>query len=565
VAARLASAVPARLASLRTAIAMPPARCLRIAVALLLIAQTAALKLGGLGGLSSAAPPKSKHFDLLVIGGGSGGLAASKAAAELGKRVAVCDFVTPSPQGTKWGLGGTCVNVGCIPKKLMHHAALLGEAQQDSRWYGWRAADEDGISCEVDHDWERLVQSVQNYVKSMNFAYKAQCRTNDVDYFDAFARFVDPHTVEATTRDGVKNVLTADQFIVCTGGRPSYPDIPGAREHAITSDDIFSLPSSPGKTLVVGGGYVALECAGFLHGLGCETTVAIRSVPLRGFDQQMAQHVVDHMAAKGVTFTRGATLAAVELLPSGKKRVSWESTGGVGSAPAAAEEFDTVLLAVGRDAFTHKMGLENAGVERHAETGKLPVSNEQTNVEHIYAIGDVIDGSSLNPPSELTELTPVAIQAGRLLANRLYGGSTVPMDYQLVPTTVYTPLEYGCVGYSEEAAIATFGDANIEVYHQYFEPLEGRIADMCEPSLEKRPACYAKLIVHAAEGGRVVGLHVCGPHAGEMTQGFAVAMRCGATKADFDNTVGIHPTTVEVFTTMDVTKRSGKSAQAKTC
>ena len=154
-AARLASAVPARLASLRTAIAMPSAPCLRLDVALLLIAQTAALKLGGLGGLTAAAPPKSKHFDLLVIGGGSGGLAASKAAAQLGKRVAVCDYVTPSPQGSKWGLGGTCVNVGCIPKKLMHHAALLGEAHRESRWYGWRAADEDGISCEVDHDWER--------------------------------------------------------------------------------------------------------------------------------------------------------------------------------------------------------------------------------------------------------------------------------------------------------------------------------------------------------------------------------------------------------------------------
>jgi len=208
------------------------------------------------------------------------------------------------------------------------------------------------------------------------------------------------------------------------------------------------------------------------------------------------------------------------------------------------------------------MGLDKAGVERHEVNGKLPVTREQkTSADHIYAIGDVVDGSSLSPPSELTELTPVAIQAGRLLVGQLYGGSSVHMDYQLVPTTVYTPLEYGCVGFSEAAAIAEFGEANVEVYHQYFKPLEWRITF----PRHMDDSCYAKLVVHTADAGRVVGLHICGPHAGEMTQGFAVAMRCGATKADFDNTVGIHPTTVEILTTMGVTKRSGASAQIKTC
>ena len=193
--------------------------------------------------------------------------------------------------------------------------------------------------------------------------------------------------------------------------------------------------------------------------------------------------------------------------------------------------------------------------------------HEQTNVEHIYAIGDIIDGDALEPPSQLTELTPVAIQAGRLLANRLYGapgGNPNPsgkeMDYRMVPTTVFTPIEYGCVGYTEEDAVAEFGAENLEVFHQYYQPLDWRLVK----SRGDRSA-FVKLLVHTADADRVVGLHVCGPHAGEMTQGFAVAMRCGATKADFDETVGIHPTSAEILTTMDVTKRSGISPSSKAC
>ena len=269
--------------------------------------QVDALKLGTLLGKTQEAPQK-RHFDLLVIGGGSGGLAASKAAAELGKKVAVCNFVKPSyvkstgpitilsrrltvrilyigrPQGTTWGLGGTCVNVGCIPKKLMHHAAQLGEARKDSIWYGWEVPDDEGndrhrsqfLVPEADHSWATLVTNVQNHIKSTNFAYRAQCRSNDVEYLDAFATFINPKTVEAVTKSGVKTTITADDFILCTGGRPRYPDIPGALEHCITSDDVFSMKTPPGKTLVVGGGYVALECAGFINGLGYQTKVGAK-------------------------------------------------------------------------------------------------------------------------------------------------------------------------------------------------------------------------------------------------------------------------------------------------
>jgi thioredoxin reductase (NADPH) len=220
-----------------------------------------------------------------------------------------------------------------------------------------------------------------------------------------------------------------------------------------------------------------------------------------------------------------------------------------------------VLLAVGRDAYTHKLGLDEAGVARNAVNGKIPVRDEQTNVPHIYAIGDIVDGEALEPPSALTELTPVAIQAGRLLARRLYGATGgKQMDYRMVPTTVFTPIEYGCVGYTEEGAVAEFGAENLEVFHQYYQPLEWRLVK----SRADRSA-FVKLIVHKADSDRVVGMHVCGPHAGEITQGFALALRCGATKTDLDETVGIHPTSAEVLTTLDVTKRSGVSPKPKAC
>uniref|UniRef100_A0A7S2NDE8 thioredoxin-disulfide reductase (NADPH) n=1 Tax=Haptolina brevifila TaxID=156173 RepID=A0A7S2NDE8_9EUKA len=503
--------------------------------------------------MAEATPPPPQptvlHYDLLVIGGGSGGLQCSKVAAKLGKKVACCDFVKPSPAGTTWGLGGTCVNVGCIPKKLMHQAALHGKAIKDSKSFGWDTADQ------VKHSWTEMVTNVQMHVKSLNFGYRADLMSNQVKYLNAFATFLDPHTVQAVDKKGKITHVTADQFVVCTGGRPRYPDIPGAKEHCITSDDVFALKSAPGKTLVVGASYVALECAGFIHGVGFETQVMMRSIPLRGFDQQMAGIIKNDMAKEGINFIEGAVPTSVEKLENGMKKVHWQyKDGSVGS-----DEYDTVMFAVGRDVCTGGMGLDKAGVQVNPKTGKIPTVNEQTNVPHIYAIGDVIDGDALSPPSALTELTPVAIQAGKLLAQRLYGGDSAQMNYQNVPTTVYTPLEYGAIGYSEEDAEKKFGSGRIEVYHTYFTPLELTLPHRGEN------ACYAKLICDKEDSERVLGLHVCGPSAGEMTQGFAVAIKLGATKADFDDTVGIHPTNAEQFTTIHVTKSSGASAETTGC
>jgi len=404
------------------------------------------------------------------------------------------------------------------------------------------------------HTWETMVEKVNEHIHSLNFGYRSELMEKNIKYFNAYAKFVDPHTVEATDKKGKVTKITADKFVIATGGRPKYPDIPGAKEHCITSDDIFWMKTPPGKTLVVGASYVALECAGFIHGLQYDTKVMMRSIPLRGFDQQMAMQVKTYMEEHGINFIDGAVPTAIEKTASGTKKVSWKSKDG----SCSSEEFDTVLLAIGRNVCTNEIGLDMTGVAVSAN-GKIPTLNEQTNVPHIYAIGDIIDGEKLVPPSATTELTPVAIQAGKLLAQRLYGGQSSLMDYSKVATTVYTPLEYGAVGLSEEDAIKVYGAENIEVYHSYFKPLEWTLPHRGDN------ACYAKLVCHIPDSMRVLGFHVCGPNAGEMTQGFAVAVKCGATKADFDSTVGIHPTTAEEFTVLSATKRSGQSAEKKGC
>jgi len=272
-----------------------------------------------------ASPSSFPRIESQVIGGGSGGLACSKKAAQLGKKVAVCDFVKPSPIGTEWKLGGTCVNVGCIPKKLMHQAALLGEGMKDSESYGWAPS-------ERKHDWAQMVQNVQDHIHSLNFGYRSELMENNVKYLNAYASFIDPHTVETVNKKGKKEIITADQFVIATGGRPRYPDIPGARELCITSDDVFSMKAPPGKTLVVGASYVALECAGFIHGVGWDTTVMMRSIPLRGFDQQMAMQALQSSLVTyrppplSLAFLK-VLLSVCHNLSFHRSRSTWRSTG----------------------------------------------------------------------------------------------------------------------------------------------------------------------------------------------------------------------------------------------
>jgi len=482
-------------------------------------------------------------YDLIVIGGGSGGLAASKEAASFGKKVAVCDFVVPTPQGTTWGLGGTCVNVGCIPKKLMHKAAIIGEDLKDARAFGW------DVPEQVLHSWTNMVNEVQSYVKSLNFGYRKVLREKTVTYLNAYAQFVDAHTIKVTDKKNNVQHITARDFIIAVGGRPNYPDIPGAKEYSITSDDLFSLKYHPGKCLIVGASYIALECAGFLHAVGMDCTIMVRSILLRGFDQQLAEMIGDHMMGHGVKFIRPCVPTKIEKVSDGKPGL-YKVSGKMESGEIVEGEYNTILFAVGRSACTDNIGLDNIGVKLNPSNGKILVNKEErTSVNNVYAIGDVIDGK--------LELTPVAIQAGKLLAQRLYNNQTILTDYVNVPTTVFTPLEYGFVGLSEEDAVARYGKDDIEVYHSSYQPLEY--------ALTNRDKCYGKLVCVKSKGERVVGFHVLGPNAGEITQGFALGVKLGAKKSDFDNLIGIHPTTAEVFTSLSITKSSGESVEKTPC
>lgn len=488
----------------------------------------------------------SYDYDAIVIGGGSGGLACAKDIVNTDPKLkVVClDYVKPTPIGTTWGLGGTCVNVGCIPKKLMHQAALLGQSLEDARAFGWE------FSEEVKHSWTQMVEAIQNHIGSLNWNYRTQLRDKGVKYVNALSEFTDPHTIKHVNRRGKEETITGARIILSVGGRPKYPDIPGAKEYGITSDDLFSLSEPPGKTLVVGASYVALECAGFLAKLGFDTSCMVRSILLRGFDQQMAEKAGDYMMKQKVKFIRKSVPTKIELISETPKRIKVyyknSETGTEGT-----EEFNTVLFAIGRDPDTKGLGLDKAGVITNKWTGKIPTVYEQTNVPHIYAIGDVQQGKH--------ELTPLAIQAGRMLAKRLFGDSKLHCDYVNVPTTVFTPLEYGCIGLTEEDSEFIFGQNNIEVYHIHFQPLEFTV-----PGRDTAD-CYMKLVVNKSDDERVLGLHVLSPNAGEITQGYGVAMRLGAKKIDFDGTVGIHPTCSESFTSLTVTKSSGVDTTVSGC
>lgn len=486
----------------------------------------------------------TEDYDLVVIGGGSGGLACAKAASQLQKKVAVLDFVTPSTQGTTWGLGGTCVNVGCIPKKLMHHASLLGDAIRDSKAYGWNVPDQ------VQSDWTTLSTAVQNHVKSLNWGHRVQLRDKNVEYINGLGSFKDPHTVRVKESNGTERLLKTRNAVIAVGVRPYVPSqIPGAVEYGVTSDDLFWMKKSPGKTLLIGASYIALECGGFLNGLGFDTSIMVRSRLLKQFDQQMAELVAESMESKGTRFLRKCVPVSIEKDSRGRLVVKYED---LTNRQTKEEVFDTVMFATGRHAVTNNLNLEALGIEVDQTTQKVfgghSDDHERTSVANIYAIGDILH----NRP----ELTPVAIQAGQLLADRLFGGSQVQMDYDMIPTTVFTPLEYGVVGISEEKAVSCHGEENIEVYHAFYTPLEFAVP--------RRDAshCYIKAICF---GDRILGLHLIGPNAGEVIQGFAVALRCGATWSGLSGSVGIHPTTAEEVVKLHITKRSGADPTVTGC
>mmetsp|Transcript_20540 Transcript_20540/g.56699 ORF Transcript_20540/g.56699 Transcript_20540/m.56699 type:complete len:632 (+) Transcript_20540:71-1966(+) len=492
----------------------------------------------------------SYDYDLIVIGGGSGGMAASKEAAGLGAKVACLDFVKPSPKGTTWGLGGTCVNVGCIPKKLFHAGSLLHESiKKDAPAYGVQVGGDenfkDGFIQEpaTKVHWGVLRENIQNYIRSLNFKYRVRLREKEVTYLNKLGKFLDPHTIEVVDKKGRVSTLTSSRFLIATGGRPTPLQCEGG-ELAISSDDVFALEESPGKTLCVGASYISLECAGFLAGIGLDVTVAVRSILLRGFDRECSDKIGEYMKDHGVQFRNKVTPTKLEKTESNQIKVTFSD--------GSEDTYDTVLSAIGRQADTDKLGLDKIGVEVNPKNKRIPGTLEQTACPNVYAVGDVLD--------DTPELTPVAIQAGVLLSRRLFGESKEAMDYLNVCTTVFTPLEYGCVGYSEDEAIEKFGESGVEVNHREFLPLEWSL------SLGRTHSfAYAKIIVDKTPQQNVLGMHFLGPNAGEVLQGYGVSMKQGLTFKALTDTVGIHPTSSEELVTMSVTKSSGEDCSAGGC
>eukprot|EP00371_Babesia_bovis_P000222 XP_001608869.1 thiodoxin reductase [Babesia bovis T2Bo] len=491
---------------------------------------------------NSAIDPSSVEpelYDLAVIGGGCSGLAAAKEAARLGAKTVLFDYVRPSPRGTKWGLGGTCVNVGCIPKKLMHYAGILGHAEHDREMLGWSDAS-------PKHDWSKMIQTIQNYVKMLNFSYRSGLLTTGVKYINAFATLEKDHQVSYLGPNGPERIK-AKHILIAIGTRPIIPEeVKGAYEYSITSDDLMSLSHPVGKTLIVGGSFVALECAGFLTALGYDVTVAVRSIILRGFDRQCAEKVGDLMENMGTRFIRGSSPTSVTKLADGKLEVTFDN--------GHVETYDTLMYATGRKLHGIYKYLSDLGI-KFSKSGLIETDNGMTGYPNVYAVGDVAEG---NPA-----LATVAVKDGEMLARRLFGNSNKLMDLNYVPMCVFTPIEYGKCGLSEEEAVKKYGD--VDIYLKEFTSLEFSAVhrhkvewmQTDEMDVDMPPTCLSKMI--CKKDGTIVGIHFVGPNAGEIIQGLCVAVRLGAKKSDFDDTIGVHPTDAESFMNLTVTKASGES------
>jgi len=448
----------------------------------------------------------AEKFDFVVIGGGSGGLAAAQRAAEYGARVVLAE---PGP------LGGTCVNVGCVPKKVMWNAAELGSALHDAVDYGFNVS-----SAPV--DWALLKHKRDVYIERLNGLYAANLAKRSVELVRARASFLDTHTVSAGER-----ALRADHILIATGGRPLLPQIPGA-QLGITSDGFFQLEVRPQRVAVVGGSYIGIELAGIFAGLGTQTTLVLRGdVALRAFDPMLGETILKILREEGVELVTHAAPAALTRDAQGGLQI--EARDGRRLGP-----FDCVLWGIGRGAAVEDLALARAGVQLDAQGFIAGDLYQATSVPGIYAVGDVTGRAAL---------TPVAIAAGRRLSDRLFGGQTDRhLDYESIPTVIFGRPPIGTVGLSEPQARERYGAANVSVFRSGFVSLYYAMTTA-------KPRSEMKLVTAGPEQ-RIVGLHVVGQGADEMLQGFAVALRMGATKRDFDDTVAIHPTSAEEFVTM---------------
>ncbi|MBH0060084.1 glutathione-disulfide reductase [Pseudoalteromonas sp. NZS71] len=451
----------------------------------------------------------TQHFDYIAIGGGSGGIASANRAAMRGAKVALIEAKH---------MGGTCVNVGCVPKKVMWHGAQVAEAIN-------LYAPDYGFNVEVKgFDWSKLVESREAYIGRIHKGYDSGLASNGVTVIKGFAKFVDNKTVEVNGEH-----YTADHILIAVGGRPSIPHIEGA-EHGIDSNGFFELKEQPKRVAVIGAGYIAVELAGVLHGLGTETHLFVRKhAPLRSFDPYIVDTLVEVMAAEGPTLHTHSVPNKLVKEDDGSVTLHLDN--------GKTHNVDQVIWAIGREPTTNAINVAAAGVEVNS-SGFVKVDEYQnTTAKNVYAVGDIIENG--------IELTPVAVKAGRTLSERLFNkelSDDLKMDYSLVPTVVFSHPPIGTIGLTEQEAISQYGEENVKIYQSGFTAMYTAVTKHRQP-------CKMKLVC-AGPDEKVVGLHGIGFAVDEMIQGFAVAMKMGATKADFDAVVAIHPTGSEEFVTM---------------
>lgn len=450
-------------------------------------------------------------YDLYVIGAGSGGVRCSRIAATAGARVAICEDDR---------VGGTCVIRGCVPKKLLVYGSHFHEDFEDAAGYGWTVGDSK-------FDWATLIANKDNEIDRLNGIYKRLLSDAGVTLHEGRGRLIDANTVEVAGKR-----YTAERIVIATGGRAIKPGIEGA-ELGITSNEAFHLKTLPKRIVVYGGGYIAVEFAGIFNGLGAEVTQIIRrDFILRGFDQEVRQHLQKEMTRKGIVFRTNTEIVAVEKAGDAYR---------CKTSAGEAIEADLVMFATGRAPNTHDLGLEKLGVTLN-KAGAIAVDEwSQTTVPSIYAIGDVTDRINL---------TPVAIMEGHFLANTLFANRPMKPDHRDVPSAVFSQPPVGTVGLTEEEARRTYGE--IDVYAATFRPMKYTLSGRQQQTL-------MKLLVDA-KSDRVVGAHMVGDDAAEIIQGIGIAIKAGATKRQFDATVGIHPTAAEEFVTM---RSKRPPAQAK--
>ncbi|WP_188746912.1 glutathione-disulfide reductase [Marinobacterium zhoushanense] len=449
-------------------------------------------------------------YELFVIGAGSGGVRAGRMAAAKGVRVAIAEDLY---------LGGTCVNVGCVPKKLYVYASHYAESFHEGEGFGLSAQS-------VRFDWAVLRDNKKSEIARLNGIYGNLLRNSGCDIVNGRARITGAHSVEVAGK-----TYTAERILVATGGWPFVPEFPGS-EHAISSNEVFDLEQFPKRLIVVGGGYIAVEFAGIFAGLGAQTDLLYRGdMILRGFDNEVREFTAQEIVKKGVNLNLNADIVKIDKLGDGS--LVAELTDG------RVLEADQILYATGRKPKTQGLGLEEIGVELNKSGAVVVNDNFQSSVPSVYAIGDVIDR---------VQLTPVALAEGMALVRHLYADGEAKVDYELIPTAVFCQPNIGTVGLSEEQAVERY--AKVDIYRSEFRALKHTISGSDERTL-------MKMIVDR-ETDRVIGVHMVGAEAGEIIQGIAVALKAGATKAVFDSTIGIHPTAAEEFVTMrEPTRRLG--------